>query len=179
MRNLLGVGVIAGYALALGIAASAQSAGANSAAAPAPFKEPADSDWEYLLPDGDGRDQVAVTCQACHSLKNIVISRRDEADWRSVLDMMVANGAMIEADQLDPIVKYLVGHFGAERPPLDLPIALNTAPPERLALLPLTKAEVTQITAERTKKPFGDLAELKPIVSEEKIAKLKPFVVVE
>jgi hypothetical protein len=179
MKNVLGIGVVAGYALALCVAVSAQAPVAIGVSAPGQFKEPADSDWEYLLPDGEGRDQVAGTCQACHSLKNIVISRRDEADWRSVLDMMVANGAMIEVDQLDPIVKYLVGHFGAGRPPLELPIALNTAPPERLALLPLSKEEVTQMTAARAKKPFTDVGELKGIVTEEKLAKLKPFVVVE
>ena len=142
--------------------------------------EPSKSDWELLFPEGegDGKSYVITLCQQCHPLDRVVLQRNDASGWRSVLLRMNIRGANLYEEDMDILIKYLADQFGPNQPPLEIPLDLNKATIEQLALFPpLTKDEATKILEARKKKVFKDLADLKEVLSDEKVAKIKPFIV--
>jgi hypothetical protein len=141
--------------------------------------EPQDSDWESLFPEAEGRDYVTALCQSCHSLKSTALARLDAGGWRRVVIDMNAKGADLFTEDMGFIVKYLAEHFNTKRPPLELPVNLNTAGTEQLAQLAvLTGAEVMKIDEARKRKPFAAIADLRKVIADDKVAKIRPFVVV-
>lgn len=143
--------------------------------------EPSKSDWELLFPEGEGegKSYVITLCQQCHTLERVAIQRNDVSGWRSVLLRMNVRGANLYDEDMAVVIKYLTEQFGPNQPPLEIPLDLNKATIEQLALFPqLTKDEATKILEARKKKAYKDIADLKQVLSDEKVARIKPFIVV-
>lgn len=81
-----------------------------------PGPSPADAN---LLPDGPGKDLVLKKCTSCHSIRNVIASRRTADDWAQEVSKMVGRGATISDDEADTIVNYLADHFGPSSPKAD------------------------------------------------------------
>jgi DNA uptake protein ComE-like DNA-binding protein len=181
-RGLLQVGIIVGSLLGMSWATPSQQGGqskvAGKAAAPSTGKAVATPkvDWTIFLPEGEGKFQTSVYCINCHELQVIVAGKRsDEAGWAQIIQRMVSmNGAQIEPDDGAVISKYLASAFGPSTPKLELPIHINTAPKETLALLSnLSPTDVQAIIDARTKEKLQDFAALEAAVGNDKIAKYK------
>ena len=146
-----------------------------------PGPEPSKTDWELLFPEGEGegKSYVITLCQPCHTLERVAIQRNDASGWRSVLLRMNIRGATLYEEDMAILIKYLAETFGPNQAPLEIPLDLNKATIEQLALFPqLTKDEATKILEARKRKAFKDLSDLKEVLSDEKVAKIKPFIVV-
>jgi len=74
-----------------------------------------------LLPDGPGKDVVLKKCTSCHSIRNVIASRRTADDWAQEVTKMVGRGATISDDEADTIINYLADHFGPNSPKTDEP----------------------------------------------------------
>jgi hypothetical protein len=97
------------------------------------------------LPAGKGKDVVADTCTACHSLSRIKAQRLDEEGWKNILREMTENGASIEQDDRATIVEYLTRNFGP-----DAKVNVNTADADEIgAVLHLAPAEEKAIVSYR------------------------------
>jgi len=64
------------------------------------------------LPEGEGRDIVAETCNQCHELNIVTGTRRTEAQWQYTVTMMLSLGAPLPEDQVGTVVSYLAKNFG-------------------------------------------------------------------
>ncbi len=67
------------------------------------------------LPAGPGRETVTMRCVSCHESDLIAQQRLSRAGWGRELDKMVRWGALIEAQEREPMLDYLAAHF-APRP---------------------------------------------------------------
>ena len=140
---------------------------------------PTKEEWELLFPEGDGKSYVLAICQQCHTLKYVALRREDESGWQSLLRLMNSRGASLYEEDMAIIAGYLAEHFGPKQPLLEIPLDLNKASLEQLALFPqLTKEDAAKIVEVGKKKGFKDIADLKQVLSDEKISKIKPFIVV-
>jgi cytochrome c5 len=63
------------------------------------------------LPPGPGRDAVTTRCLSCHESDLIVQQRLTRAAWGRSVDKMVRWGAVVEADEREPMLDYLSAHF--------------------------------------------------------------------
>jgi len=66
------------------------------------------------LPDGPGKDLVAVRCTACHDLERVAVIKRHKAEWPALVANMVGRGAVVTPDEAQTITSYLASHFGGE-----------------------------------------------------------------
>jgi cytochrome c5 len=78
------------------------------------------------LPQGDGRDLVAVVCSQCHSLAPLMAVRDGPAGWKRHVHNMVLRGAQLTPREAETVILYLVTHFGPGQPlaaakPITLP----------------------------------------------------------
>ena len=64
------------------------------------------------LPEGDGRDLVAVACSQCHYLGTIAKIRDGRAGWRTYVNNMVLRGAQLTPAEVDKVVDYLSTNLG-------------------------------------------------------------------
>jgi len=78
------------------------------------------------LPQGEGRELVAVACSQCHYLGTIAQMRDGAAGWRLHVDNMVLRGAQLTGPEVDQVVNYLVLNLG---PGINLPPAKPVALP--------------------------------------------------
>jgi competence protein ComEA len=63
------------------------------------------------LPEGEGKDLVAVICSSCHSTERIVAKRMTRAQWQDkVLEMLQEETDVTQAER-DRIVNYLSKSF--------------------------------------------------------------------
>ena len=67
------------------------------------------------LPAGPGREIVTTRCPSCHEADLIVQQRLTRTGWGRELDKMARWGALIEAQEREPMLDYLSAHF-APRP---------------------------------------------------------------
>lgn len=77
-----------------------------------------------LLPDGDGKTEVAQNCATCHDLGKAVSVRQDRAGWGATLLKMVGFGMKSSDEELRTMLAYLETHFQPEELP---PVNVNTA----------------------------------------------------
>ena len=63
------------------------------------------------LPDGPGKELAEANCNSCHTLLSRVGSGYTENGWKTVLRMMVNQGAELPADQIEPLREYLTRSF--------------------------------------------------------------------
>jgi cytochrome c5 len=136
-------------------------------------------DWAIFLPSGNGQIQVGSYCTMCHDLKTIVSVRRtDAAGWKAIVeDMVYSKGTPAPEEDISVIADYLAEHFGPATPPLVLPVNINTAPKELLALLPgIGNEEVEKIVAARENGAVKDLSALEAIIGKAKAGGIKNLI---
>ena len=78
------------------------------------------------LPEGDGKELVAVACTQCHSLSPIRMLRDGREGWKEMVHEMVLRGAQLGPEEADTVIRYLARNFG---PGLS-PMQTGTLPPE-------------------------------------------------
>ena len=66
------------------------------------------------LPQGPGRDAVAKRCISCHEADIIVQQRLTRPAWGRSVDKMIRWGAIVEADEREPMLDYLAAHFAPQ-----------------------------------------------------------------
>jgi mono/diheme cytochrome c family protein len=64
------------------------------------------------LPQGEGRDIVAVACTQCHALTPILTGREGTAGWRKHVHNMVLRGAQVSPAEAETVIRYLTANFG-------------------------------------------------------------------
>jgi cytochrome c5 len=79
------------------------------------------------LPQGDGREIVAVACSQCHYLGTIAKIRNGAAGWRTYVNNMVLRGAQLTPAEIDKVVDFLSLNLG---PGANLPPAKPVALPD-------------------------------------------------
>jgi hypothetical protein len=67
---------------------------------------------KYELPDGDGKVLMERICMGCHGLGTTLYENHTEAQWKSIVDVMVSRGAEGTDGELATVVKYLAKNFG-------------------------------------------------------------------
>jgi virginiamycin B lyase len=82
------------------------------------------------LPDGNGKDAVAAYCVQCHGLNQVVSAGHTPEQWRTVVNMMINDGAKLPKDQAPMVTEYLARNF----PPKAAPSPMLIAGPVRLAI---------------------------------------------
>ena len=87
---------------------------------------PAHAQTPIALPQGDGRDLVAVACSQCHTLNTIMVGREGAAGWKRHVYNMVLRGAQLSPREADTVIQYLAANFGpgSPQPAAAKPIAL-------------------------------------------------------
>jgi cytochrome c5 len=112
------------YILAIAFAASvlavvgvhAQTPTAPTASPPAPAAPPPGAFQQAgppsALPDGDGKEIVAVACTQCHGPSVFMQLRMGETAWRNQAYDMVLRGAQVNPDEFNRAVHYLATSFG-------------------------------------------------------------------
>jgi virginiamycin B lyase len=75
------------------------------------------------LPDGEGKEAIAATCNSCHPLLARVGSGYTADGWHTVMRMMVNQGASIPADQAEGMTQYLVKNFPEKGKPAGASVA--------------------------------------------------------
>jgi cytochrome c5 len=73
---------------------------------------PARAQAQNPLPQGEGRDLVAVACSQCHALSPILAMREGAAGWRRHVHNMVLRGAQLRASEAETVINYLTANFG-------------------------------------------------------------------
>ena len=68
------------------------------------------------LPDGNGKELIEKNCASCHGLERVTRAGHDRAEWKTVLDMMVNQGAALPKDQLPVLTEYLAKNFPDKSP---------------------------------------------------------------
>jgi hypothetical protein len=64
------------------------------------------------LPPGKHVELVIGRCVICHSLEVVSQQRQDRAGWEAIIERMLTYGAPIAPGEKEPILEYLVTHFG-------------------------------------------------------------------
>lgn len=64
------------------------------------------------LPAGPGKELVEARCTLCHGADRVVSVSRTAGDWEGIVKNMVARGAVVPDDEVQPITSYLAAHFG-------------------------------------------------------------------
>lgn len=64
------------------------------------------------LPDGAGKDVVVKVCTSCHDADNFTSKKHTKAEWKEVVDTMIAYGAEVADEQVEIITTYLAKNFG-------------------------------------------------------------------
>jgi hypothetical protein len=66
------------------------------------------------LPEGEGREEVFYTCQACHSLRTLTQQSLSRSRWDQILDDMVHVHGMneLDEDERERVLDYLAEAFG-------------------------------------------------------------------
>lgn len=97
------------------LAAAAVAAGLVLAG---PVPAHAQADDEYMgLPEDEGREEVAIYCSACHSLRLVIQQRLPRHRWEELLVWMNEKQGMerLEPDEERLVIDYLSKHL-APRP---------------------------------------------------------------
>jgi virginiamycin B lyase len=92
---------------------------AMSAAAAQDAKSAAPAD----LPEGAAKPVVAAQCIGCHDLSRIRNANHSAAEWRNVVNMMVAAGARLSPPEKDAVTRYLIEGFPERAKPRAIVIA--------------------------------------------------------
>lgn len=76
-----------------------------------------------LLPPGPGRDVTLAKCGLCHSVRNIVATGKQPAQfWQETVEEMYYEAGWDEDEDQKVIVTYLVKTFGKDEPAAATPV---------------------------------------------------------
>ena len=75
------------------------------------------------LPEGAAKSVVAAQCIGCHDLSRILNANHSAAEWRNVVNMMVAAGARLSPAEKDAVARYLIESFPERAGPRPVVIA--------------------------------------------------------
>jgi cytochrome c553 len=78
------------------------------------------------LPAGPGREQLTTRCLTCHETDLIMQQRLTRAGWGRELDKMIRWGAVVPADEREPMLDYLAAHFAPKPMPAHLVATAGT-----------------------------------------------------
>ena len=67
------------------------------------------------LPQGDGRDLVAVACSQCHTLSVVMAGRDGSVGWRNHVHNMVLRGAQLTPREADTVLAVSRDQFRPRR----------------------------------------------------------------
>jgi hypothetical protein len=125
--------------------------GASLALAQQP--QPRRQDMAEYLPPGAGKALVAKQCSACHDLQGTIQLRKSREAWEAIVLDMVARGAPLMLEEVDPLIAYLAEVFGPKAPPL---LDVNAAgKDDLLRLAGVTPEAADRLIAHRAAKgPF-------------------------
>jgi competence protein ComEA len=120
----------------------------SAAASASPFPQ---------LPDGPGRETLVRVCGDCHGVDVIEGQRRTRAQWREVVEDMVARGANASGDDTKTITDYLATALGR--------VNVNKAPESEIqTVLELSGPEAAAIVSYRSSSgEFKNLDDLKKV----------------
>src|SRR3954452_1219017 len=98
-----------------------------AAAAALAFVATTQANAQGALPQGEGRDIVAVACTQCHALTPILTGREGAAGWKKHVHNMVLRGAQVSPAEAYTVIRYLAANFGpGAAPPGKLAVTLPT-----------------------------------------------------
>lgn len=66
------------------------------------------------LPEGEGRETVALYCGQCHAIGMVTSQKHTRAEWEDVLTRMADQGFYASEAETAVIVSYLSEHFNRE-----------------------------------------------------------------
>ena len=138
-------------------------------------------DWSALMPVGEGRADVAISCSSCHDLRQVIIQKKSRANWAATVQKMVsAYQAPLDKEDFPSLIAYLAKNFGEENPIDQLPLDINTCSAAALARLPGLNPELADAIVERRKAKGGfaavdDLLQVKGMDAG-KVEKLRMYV---
>ena|SRR3974390_1565965 len=67
------------------------------------------------LPAGPMKDKATTACTECHESRIIVQQRLSKAAWTKEVDKMIKWGAIVDAQDRDPLIDYFSANFGLDR----------------------------------------------------------------
>lgn len=70
------------------------------------------------LPEGEGKELVAVACTQCHTLQPVLMLRDGLEGWKNMVQEMVLRGAQLLPEEADTVAQYLSKNFGPGRSPM-------------------------------------------------------------
>ena len=70
------------------------------------------------LPPGPMQQKATTACGECHDTGIIVQQRLDKAAWTKEVDKMIRWGAVVSAEDRQPLIDYFAANFGTDKPPL-------------------------------------------------------------
>ena len=73
------------------------------------------------LPAGTMQAKAIASCQECHEARIILQQRLSKAAWTKEVDKMIKWGAVVDANDHDPLVDYLSSNFGVDQPAYEPP----------------------------------------------------------
>ena len=79
-------------------------------------------DWTQRLPEGEGKETVAAACGSCHEFFSRVGAGYTPEGWRTVIRMMVNQGAPLPPDEVATITDYLIAAFPEKPKPVGVTI---------------------------------------------------------
>ena len=68
-------------------------------------------------------------CVDCHSLARVTAGRKSLVSWKNTIQVMVANGAVFDDKEVEPLAQYLAANFA-------LPVNVNSATAAELSSVP-------------------------------------------
>ncbi len=71
------------------------------------------------LPPGPMQQKATTACTECHDTGIIVQQRLDKNAWTKEVDKMMKWGAVVSAEDRQPLIDYLAANFGTDKPPLN------------------------------------------------------------
>ena len=92
-------------ALTLLVAACSSGSSSNTTAPSSNTTVPATT-------NSDGAQFLQERCTVCHTLSRIEDQRLSAADWKLIVDSMIAKGAKLTQDEETLLVDYLAANYG-------------------------------------------------------------------
>jgi hypothetical protein len=68
------------------------------------------------LPAGSMQAKATTACTECHDARIILQQRLSKAAWTKEVDKMTKWGALVDAQDRDPLIDYLSANFGVDKP---------------------------------------------------------------
>jgi hypothetical protein len=85
------------------------------------------SNLTAALPAGAMAQKATTACTECHEARIILQQRLSKAAWTKEVDKMMKWGAVVDANDRDPLINYLSSNFGVDKPPYVPPRTYSTS----------------------------------------------------